>query len=44
MREGAVVARGNPAEVVDAELVEHVFGVRCRVIEGPRDRDPADRA
>ena len=40
MREGAVVARGNPAEVVDAELVEHVFGVRCRVIEDPETGTP----
>jgi iron complex transport system ATP-binding protein len=40
MRDGAVVARGEPAEVVDAELVEFVFGVRCRVIEDPETRTP----
>ena len=40
MREGAVVARGNPAEVVDAELVEYVFGVRCRVIADPETGTP----
>jgi iron complex transport system ATP-binding protein len=35
MREGAIVAEGNPAEIVDAALVERVFGLRCRVIEDP---------
>ena len=40
MREGAVVARGRPAEVVDAELVEYVFGVRCRVISDPETGTP----
>ena len=35
MREGAIVARGNPAEIVDATLVERVFGLRCRVIDDP---------
>jgi iron complex transport system ATP-binding protein len=40
MREGAVVARGVPAEVVDAELVEYVFGVRCRVISDPETGTP----
>ena len=40
MLEGAVVARGTPSEVVDAELVEHVFGVRCRVIDDPETGTP----
>jgi iron complex transport system ATP-binding protein len=40
MREGRVVARGAPEEIVDAELVEHVFGVRCRVIEDPETGTP----
>ncbi len=35
MREGAIVAEGDPAEIVDAELVERVFGLRCRVIPDP---------
>jgi iron complex transport system ATP-binding protein len=35
MREGAIVAEGNPAEIVDAALVERVFGLRCRVIADP---------
>jgi iron-siderophore transport system ATP-binding protein len=40
LREGQVVARGAPAEVVDAELVEQVFGVRCRVIPDPEAGTP----
>ena len=40
LRDGRVVARGAPEEVVDAELVEHVFGVRCRVIEDPETGTP----
>ena len=40
LREGRVVARGAPSEIVDAELVEHVFGVRCRVIEDPETGTP----
>jgi len=35
MREGEIVAAGPPADVVDAELVEAVFGLPCRVIEDP---------
>jgi iron complex transport system ATP-binding protein len=40
MRDGAVVARGAPTEVVDAELVEDVFGVACRVIDDPETGTP----
>jgi iron complex transport system ATP-binding protein len=40
LRDGRVVARGAPEDVVDAELVEHVFGVRCRVIEDPETGTP----
>ena len=35
MREGAIVAEGDPAEIVDAALVERVFGLRSRVIPDP---------
>ena len=35
MREGRIVAEGNPAEIVDAALVERVFGLRSRVIPDP---------
>ena len=40
LREGRVVARGAPAEIVDAELVEQVFGVRCRVMPDPETGTP----
>lgn len=35
MKDGAVVAEGAPEEVVTAELVEHVFGLRCLVVPDP---------
>jgi len=35
MKDGAVVAEGAPSEVVTAELVEQVFGLRCLVVPDP---------
>lgn len=35
MKDGAVVAEGAPEEVVTAELVEEVFGLRCLVVPDP---------
>ncbi|MEU8359945.1 ABC transporter ATP-binding protein [Nonomuraea sp. NPDC048882] len=35
MKDGTVVAEGTPAEVVTAELVEEVFGLRCLVVPDP---------
>lgn len=40
MREGAIVAQGDPRTIVDAGLVERVFGLRCRVIEDPETGAP----
>ncbi len=40
MRDGAIVAEGAPSEIVDAELVERVFGLRCRVIDDPETGTP----
>ncbi|MEU5158229.1 ABC transporter ATP-binding protein [Streptomyces sp. NPDC020875] len=40
LRDGRVVAEGTPSEVVTAELVEEVFGVRSRVIEDPESGTP----
>jgi iron complex transport system ATP-binding protein len=40
MREGAIVAQGEPAETVTAELVEDVFGLPCRVIDDPESATP----
>ncbi|WP_084515777.1 ABC transporter ATP-binding protein [Microbacterium luticocti] len=35
MREGAIVAQGDPAGLVDAALIERVFGLRARVLPDP---------
>jgi iron complex transport system ATP-binding protein len=40
MKGGRIVAQGNPAEVVTAELVEEVFGVRSSVIPDPETGTP----
>ncbi|QNP62608.1 ABC transporter ATP-binding protein [Streptomyces genisteinicus] len=40
LRDGRVVAEGAPSEVVTAELVEEVFGVRSRIIEDPESGTP----
>jgi iron complex transport system ATP-binding protein len=40
MRDGAIVAQGAPSEVVTAELVGTVFGLRCRVIPDPETGTP----
>jgi iron complex transport system ATP-binding protein len=40
MRDGEVVAEGDPSSVVTAELVEEVFGLPCRVIPDPETDTP----
>lgn len=40
MRDGAVVTAGAPSEVIDADLVEEVFDVPCRVIPDPETGTP----
>ena len=40
MRDGAIVAEGDPRAIVDAALVQAVFGLRCRVIEDPETGTP----
>jgi iron complex transport system ATP-binding protein len=40
MKDGRIAEQGDPAEVVTAELVERVFGLRCRVIEDPESGTP----
>ncbi|WP_159501311.1 ABC transporter ATP-binding protein [Microbacterium sp. 18062] len=40
MREGAIVAQGHVHDVVTAELIEHVYGLPCRIIEDPVSRRP----
>ncbi len=40
MREGEIIAEGPPGEIVTAELVERVFGLRCQVIPDPETGTP----
>ena len=40
MRDGAIVAQGDPAAIVDADLVESVFGLPCRVVPCPETGAP----
>jgi iron complex transport system ATP-binding protein len=35
MKDGSVVAQGRPDDVITADLVEHVFGLRCVVVPDP---------
>jgi iron complex transport system ATP-binding protein len=35
MKRGAIVAEGAPADVIDAEVVSDVFGLRCEVVPDP---------
>lgn len=40
MRQGEIIAEGAPGDVVTAELVEQVFGLRCQVIDDPETGTP----
>ncbi|MEV5679364.1 ABC transporter ATP-binding protein [Streptomyces sp. NPDC052179] len=40
MRDGEIIAEGAPSDVVTAELVERVFGMRCQVIDDPETGTP----
>ena len=40
MRSGAIAAQGPPAEVITAETVREVFGLRCEVITDPLSGTP----
>ncbi|HEX6388719.1 MAG TPA: ATP-binding cassette domain-containing protein [Solirubrobacteraceae bacterium] len=40
MADGKIVAEGDPSEIVDAALIERVFGLRCRVIDDPESGTP----
>lgn len=40
MKDGMVVAEGTPADVVTAEMVERVFGLRARIIADPETGTP----
>ncbi|MFF7332028.1 ATP-binding cassette domain-containing protein [Streptomyces sp. NPDC008150] len=40
LRDGAVIAEGAPGDIVTADLVEQVFGLRCQVVEDPETGTP----
>ncbi|WP_198422529.1 ABC transporter ATP-binding protein [Streptomyces sp. QHH-9511] len=40
MKDGRIVAQGVPAEVIDRDLIEEVFGLTCTVIEDPAGGGP----
>ena len=40
MKEGKVVAEGDPSEIITAELVHRVYGLRCEVIPDPQTGTP----
>ncbi|MEU7262118.1 MULTISPECIES: ABC transporter ATP-binding protein [Streptomyces] len=40
MRGGEIVAEGAPQDVVTADLVERVFGLKCQVIDDPETGTP----
>ncbi|MFD8464515.1 ABC transporter ATP-binding protein [Streptomyces cyaneofuscatus] len=40
MKKGSIVAEGAPADVITAETVEDVFGLRCQVTTDPVSRTP----
>ncbi|MFK0171479.1 ABC transporter ATP-binding protein [Streptomyces sp. NPDC090306] len=40
LRDGAVLAEGAPGDIVTADLVEQVFGLRCQVVEDPETGTP----
>ncbi|MDQ0830075.1 iron complex transport system ATP-binding protein [Streptomyces achromogenes] len=40
LKGGEVIAQGPPDEVVTADLVEEVFGLRCQVIDDPETGTP----
>ncbi|MFH7335485.1 ABC transporter ATP-binding protein [Streptomyces hygroscopicus] len=40
LRGGEVIAEGAPGDIVTAELVEHVFGLKCQVIADPQTGTP----
>lgn len=35
MKAGKVIARGKPSDIVTEELIEEVFGLKCKIIQDP---------
>lgn len=40
LREGKIVAEGAPREIVTAELIEAIYGLRCMIIDDPVAHTP----
>ncbi len=40
MKDGRIVAEGNPADIVDAALIQEVYGLECLVIPDPLTGTP----
>jgi len=40
MKAGAIVAQGDPAQVITAGLVEEVYGLKCQIIDDPETGTP----
>ncbi|MCV7430484.1 ABC transporter ATP-binding protein [Mycolicibacterium bacteremicum] len=40
MKAGRIVAQGDPAQVITADLVEDVYGMRCQIIDDPETGTP----
>ena len=40
MKAGAIVAQGNPNDVITEELVEDVYGLKCQIIDDPETGTP----
>lgn len=40
MLEGTVIAEGDPKAIINAELVEAIYGMPCRVIDEPEAHTP----
>ncbi len=40
MRDGRIVAEGDPAEIVTPDLVRQVFDLRCEIIPDPQSGTP----
>ena len=40
MKAGSIVAQGNPADVITADLVEEVYGLKCQIIDDPETGTP----
>ncbi len=40
LRDGKIVAEGAPGEIVNAELIEAIYGLRCMIIDDPVAHTP----